>query len=263
MTPAITALAAALLLGVASSVQAQDTAGTPPVQSSAAPETGSSPGKPIVGIDQPKITPKMVIDVFNVLTRPRPAPAPAEPAVAAGAAPASTPVEPAAATTVFPAPAAPPVATPAAAPAATPRDVKPASSSFEPRAPKAAAPSRPIPPIAAPEPTTPAAQPAEKVPTLPPPPAVARSLTAEAATPVAGPEPTRPTLIPSIWMLLGLLAAAVVAASVIRLQRTRRIERTRAVLALKPRIDFSVGASSLSGLSLASPPLAIRARLAT
>lgn len=37
--------------------------------------------------------------------------------------------------------------------------------------------------------------------------------------------------------------------------------RTRAALALKPRLDRSTGAGTLSGLALAAPPLAIRARL--
>lgn len=66
-------------------------------------------------------------------------------------------------------------------------------------------------------------------------------------------------------LLLGLLAAlaAIAAAIVLRVQRVRRIERTRAALVLTPRIDLAAGASSVHGLSLASPPLAIRARLAT
>ena len=66
-------------------------------------------------------------------------------------------------------------------------------------------------------------------------------------------------------LLFGLLAAlaANAAAIFLRIQRARRIARTRAALVLTPRIDFSAGASAIHGLSLASPPLAIRARLAT
>jgi len=48
-----------------------------------------------------------------------------------------------------------------------------------------------------------------------------------------------------------------------RVQRARRIERTRAALVVTPRLDLAAGTSSIRGLSLASPPLAIRARLAT
>lgn len=66
-------------------------------------------------------------------------------------------------------------------------------------------------------------------------------------------------------LLFGLLAAlaALAAALILRIQRARRIERTRAALVLTPRIDLAAGASSIRGLSLASPPLTIRARLAT
>jgi hypothetical protein len=69
----------------------------------------------------------------------------------------------------------------------------------------------------------------------------------------------------SAWVLVGLLAAALAAAIALTLRwrRIRRIARTRAVLALDPRIDHGVGASSIRGLSLAGPPVAIRARLAT
>ena len=66
-------------------------------------------------------------------------------------------------------------------------------------------------------------------------------------------------------MLLGLLAAlaAIALATILRLQRARRIERTRAALKIVPRIDLASGTSAIHGLSPSSPPLSIRARLAT
>ena len=77
--------------------------------------------------------------------------------------------------------------------------------------------------------------------------------------------PSRSIFGASTMLLLGLLAAlaAIAAATIMRVQRARRIERTRAVLVLTPRLDLAAGASAIHGLSLAGPPLAIRARLAT
>jgi hypothetical protein len=62
--------------------------------------------------------------------------------------------------------------------------------------------------------------------------------------------------------LLGLLAAALAAAAALRLRRVRLVARTRAALAIAPRLDPGLGASSVQGLSFTAPPLSIRARLA-
>ena len=78
------------------------------------------------------------------------------------------------------------------------------------------------------------------------------------------PTPAREATRPgesNIWQLLGLLAAAVVAAGAYHWRRTRQIARTRAALSLNPSLDLAAGPCSLNGLALAGPPLAIRARL--
>ena len=63
------------------------------------------------------------------------------------------------------------------------------------------------------------------------------------------------------WLLLGLIAAAAIAATSVGVQRARRIARTRAALSLEPRFEMRAGTGSASGLALAGPPLAIHARL--
>lgn len=253
MRPAIAALSAALLFTGAASAHAQDPAGTTEDKGTASAQPGSDSGQPAIGIQGPKLTPKLLIDTFNVLTRPRPS-APPEPAVApAAVTPASA--EPAA-VAVAPAPAV--VATPAAV---IPRDVKPQPSPVVPRAAAVAAPPRPV---AVPTPTTPVVQPAEPVSTPSTGPAVvavSEPAATQAPVAVAAPEPATPVLGTTTLLMLGLLAAAATAAAVIGLQHARRIARTRAALALTPRLDLSAGATSLTGLALAGPPLAIRARL--
>jgi hypothetical protein len=67
------------------------------------------------------------------------------------------------------------------------------------------------------------------------------------------------TLVP----LLGLLAALAAIVAGLSFSRARRIARTRAALALSPRLDVPIGAFSLGGLALAGPSVAIRARLET
>jgi hypothetical protein len=106
---------------------------------------------------------------------------------------------------------------------------------------------------------------AETAPAIVPPAPVPVAAEPQTPIPLPSAEPTPSIFGASTMLLLGLLAAlaAVAAATVMRVRRTRRIERTRATLVLTPRIDLMAGASAIHGLSLASPPLAIRARLAT
>ena len=66
---------------------------------------------------------------------------------------------------------------------------------------------------------------------------------------------------PTSSLLLALIAAAVIAAASVGVQRARRIARTRAALSLEPRLDMPAGAGSASGITLAAPQLVIRARL--
>lgn len=252
MRPAIAALAAAVLIAGVGSVQAQEPAGTAQGTGTAAAQPESASGKPSVGIQSPKLTPKLLIDTLNMLTRPRPR-APADMAAPTPAAPAAAPAA------VTPAPAV--VATPAVV---IPRDVNPQPSPAPPRTEAVAEPSRPVRPVAEPAPATPVVQPAEPVSTPPAGPAavaVSEPAANPAPVPVATAEVATPILGATIWLLLGLLAAAGAAAAVVGWQHARRIARTRAVLALKPRLDLAAGATSLGGLALAGPPVAIRARL--
>jgi len=245
-------------------VQAQEPAGTAQGTGTAAAQPESASGKPSVGIQSPKLTPKLLIDTLNMLTRPRPR-APADMAAPTPAAPAAAPaaVTPASAepapSAVTPAPAV--VATPAVV---IPRDVNPQPSPAPPRTEAVAEPPRPVRPVAEPAPATPVVQPAEPVSTPPAGPAavaVSEPAANPAPVPVATAEVATPILGATIWLLLGLLAAAGAAAAVVGWQHARRIARTRAVLALKPRLDLAAGATSLGGLALAGPPVAIRARL--
>jgi hypothetical protein len=61
--------------------------------------------------------------------------------------------------------------------------------------------------------------------------------------------------------LIALLAALAAIAAGLSFSRARRIARTRAALALSPRLDLSKGGFSTGGLALAGPSVAIRARL--
>ena len=273
MRPAIIAYTAALLLIGATSVQAQDATGTPGNSGAIAAQSAPAPGQATIqpGIS-PKLRKKLLQDLLNAIAPPRPVaavPAPVGPIVTTP--PAATPGGTPGAVTVTPVPPPPRPATgvaltpavtvPAPRPATTtvprPRPIvqpaRPTPARSDPRA----APAAPIEPSPLPPPV---AAPVKPAPAIAPP--IAASPTPVVVEPVQPiPAPTRANLSARTVLLLGLLAAAAVAAAVMHWQRTRRIERTRAAFALKPRIDLSAGACSIHGLSLASPPLAIRARL--
>ena len=218
-------------------------------------------GRP--GADAPKVDPKLVIDVLNLLTQPR-QPAPPPPAIL-------QPVEP----------AAPVIGTPAPEPPASAIPPPPRSRPVASPAPATAVPlnPRPAPPSAATPPPNPAA-PAEPASTgavaeeIPPPmPAPVEAVTPVATPPepvprAASPEPTAvpasqrsASMLESRWLLLALLAAAATIAGAAAWNRARRLARTRAALSLEPRLDLSDGTCSLEGLALAGPPVSIRTRL--
>jgi hypothetical protein len=78
-----------------------------------------------------------------------------------------------------------------------------------------------------------------------------------APTPILAPQPATPM---GISLLIALVLAAVAAATAYA-RRARQISRTRAALSLHPSLDLMAGSCSSSGLALAGPSLAIRARL--
>lgn len=251
MRPAFAALTAALLL-IGSQSQAQDAAGTTENKATAA-EPGTAPVEPAVRPPaEPKPGAKLILDVLNELVRPRPAP------LADTAAPSPSGPFPASGAT-DPAPAGAAAAEAVTASGAVPRDVKAEPAAAAPR-PLAATESVPAPGVPA------AAEPAGATSDAnagpPPAPTVVAQPAAEER---AGPDATTatPGSFPGAigWLLLGLLAAAAGVASALHVRRTRRIARTRAALALEPRLDLSAGACTFTGLSLACPPLAIRTRL--
>lgn len=231
----LAALTFALLLASAP-LRAQDAAGTPQNKATAAEPATAAPTVPA----ETKPRQQLFLDLLEELVRPRPAPV--DNAVAP--APAGTPAPAPVSTAPAPAPAGP---------ADTPTAVS------QPRADSPAALPLPV-PATAPDPAPPPATVVE------PPVRSEASRPAAAETnprPVPEEPPAEPDrAFPSVgWALLGLAAAAALAASLARLRSMRRIARTRAALALKPRLDASAGAASLRGLALAAPPLAIRARL--
>jgi len=63
------------------------------------------------------------------------------------------------------------------------------------------------------------------------------------------------------WLALGLFAAAVAGAALLRLRRHRRVALTRAMVALNPRLETGRSPGSMRGLALEGPAIAIRARL--
>jgi hypothetical protein len=267
MRLAFVALTAALLLTCTTSVQAQDPAGTAENSSAAAAEP--APAKSQV-TTQPGISPelreKLLRDLLNAIAPRRPAAA--APAPAQTSDPPIVITQPAATPGIVTASPVPPRPRPATGAALTPAVTSPAPrpvATTVPRPRPIAEPTRPVQARPAPQaapvaPIKPA--PVEPVPTIEPPVAAAPLPVAdELAAPI--PQQSRAAFGAGIWLPLGLLAAAaaIAAATVMRVRRARRIERTRAALALKPRIDMAAGASSTPGLSLASPPLAIRARL--
>ena len=249
-------LATALLLGGSVPAVAQDV-GTAPsgmtATSGAAPAPKGSIVRPKRGglLDIIKTVLPPLIDAATS----HPAPVPVEPSVAPAvvttepalepALTAPAPVAPAA--VIAPVVIAPSVAVPPKPPAPTPRATAaapPASTAAaepQPAVPSAPVAAAPAPPVAA-------------IVEAPLPPAPVDQ--------VAPPsEPSKPGWGDAVQLMLGLLAAAAVAAVVMRLNRMRRIARTRAALALKPRLNLSAGASKTPGLALTGPRLAIRARL--
>ena len=235
MRLAIAALTVALLLAGAES-RAQDAAGAVENKATAA-EAGSATAAPTAPAET-RPRPGLILDLLEELVRPRPAPIGnvAVPAPVGTATPAPVSTAPA------PAPAGP-----AAAPTVVP-----------PKADPAPAPPRPSPATApAPSEATVTAPPAQSASTQP---AATRNPAPQPIPAEPSPEPSPALPGPTGWALLGLAAAAL-AGSMARLRRTRRIARTRAAVALAPRLDIWAGAGSLGGLTLAAPPLAIRARL--
>lgn len=268
MKPAIAALTAALLMAGAASAQvpgATENTGAVAAEPAPAGQVGIQPSV------SPELRKKLLRGLLQAITQPRPAAAapaaPAEPLVTtqpAAGTPVAAPVDPSPSP---PSPAAPVPVPPAGTVTAPPPAVSPA--------PHHAAETHPRPTVEpavatpAPRPGPRPAPPAHIEPAPAPPPAAvdepAPAPALEPAKPSSAPiaEPTRAILGTGTWLLLGLLAAAAAAAAAaMHWLRMRRIARTRAALALKPRIDLSAGASSIRGLSLVSPPLAIRARLA-
>lgn len=257
MRPATAALTAALLLaGTASRAQdaAGDAAATAENKAAAAEPASAAvqPARPA----EPKPRSNLLLDLLDQLVGPRSDLAPAGPA--------PVPVEP----TGSPAASAPAAAGPtasatgAAAAPTVPRDVNAQPAADPAPAGVTGQPPRPADAVPPPAPDVPAR------PAGPAPADAAAPQPMASATPnlpgKAAPEPAG--LAPIAWLPLVLLAAAAAAASGVRLQRTRRIARTRAALALSPRLDLSAGAGSpgrlsFAGPALAAPPLAIRARL--
>ena len=263
----IAALAGALLLLLgAGPSRGQDASGTSSQAGTAAAPPREPTGKPNVDADEPKVDPKLLIDVFNLLTKPRrptaqPAPPPSTPA----------PVEPAA---VTPLPVVQPAAVPVA-PRPVPRGVvvvplvvkaTPSPTPKPSPLPKPLPRAEPPTPLAAP-PTAagpaPPAEPAIAAPVEPAPPPQAPVIhSGPPASPVVSPAQRSASLLSQgNWLLLALLAAAAIAAAA-TWNRARRIARTRAALSLAPRLDLSDGSScSVDGLALACPPMSIRTRL--
>ena len=264
----IAVLSGALLLLGAGPSQAQDASGTIPPAGTTAAQPEEPRDKPGADVEAPKVDPKLLIDMFNLLTRPRRPPA--QPAAPPPAPPLAPPrVEPAPTVAVTPLQVPPPAAAPApprALPttvATAPRDVRPNLSP----APKP--PRRTIPP-------TPPAAPAELA-AVPTPPELPVAAPTESATrpsppasvvqPVAPPSPivlpaqrSSSLLAKGNWLLLALLAAAAIAAAA-TWKRMRQIARTRAALSLEPRLDLAEGSASVGSLALACPPMSIRTRL--
>lgn len=266
MTPARTAFALLLCLGAPAA--AQDSSRPPPDGSIAADQAEPSPRDPIVRPKRGRL-----IDMIKAIAPPLIEAATSRPPPPRQ--PVSDPIAPVA-------PLPPPPAT-ALAPAGTGAGVVP------PRpveiVPK---PPTPLPAAVAIPQTPPAARPVPKPPTAPPaappvaPPAETHApLAPTAAPPAADLSPPPAPIVraeappaavdletlapwwsgPTVtW--LAILAAIAAVASAHRLRRMRRIARTRAALALSPRLDPVAGASSISGLALVAPPLSIRTRLA-
>lgn len=255
MTRAIAgALAAGLLLATGPAL-AQVADGTTEGTATQPREPAAKPGT----VNQPKADPKLLIDLFNRLTRPRQpappplsAPMPAEPAAPVAAdplpepAPMAIPVPPR--RRQPPATEAPVSRDPKAAPSAVPQPAPPA---------RLATPAAPPEPtiVEAPEPAAAAVPPARIAPVAP----VHPTGVAEPAQPP--PQRTALLLSQSGWIILALLLILAAAVGAAAWNRARRIARTRAALSLEPRLDLADGSCSVGGGGLACPPMSIRTRL--
>jgi hypothetical protein len=267
MTRLLATLAAAFVLIGPASAQSQGGAAgdTGAVETQTYPVPRKSGGRPA---DTPKVRDQLLRGAFDVLLQPRPKRRPPEaapqpvmvipdpPAVIAP--PFEAPAE------ATPEPIPPPLpasvaVTPAAAPAPAPRPaIAPAKLGPTPRPdpraeqPPDLEPAAPPPVVEPPQSTPPVA-----VSPPPAPPII------EPAGPIKTPVPATPEQASNknIWPLLGLLAAIVIAATALYPRRARQIARTRAALSLNPSLDPLAGAFSASGLALAGPSIAIRARL--
>jgi hypothetical protein len=216
--------------------------------------------------DTPKVRDQLLQGAINVLLQPRPKRKPPEAApppimVIPDPPPViAPPFEAPAEVTPEPTPPSLPAsvaATPAATPAAVPRPaITPAKPVPAPRAEEPAAlnPAAPPPVVEPSQPALPVAVSPRPAPPLP---------VVEPAAPVANPvpEPVEPATDKYVWLLLGLLAAIVTASAALYIRRARQLARTRAALSLSASLDPTTGTFAASGLALASPPLAIRARL--
>ncbi|MCY7338560.1 MAG: hypothetical protein LH465_01150 [Sphingomonas bacterium] len=248
MTSGLPAFAALLLLvgGAPARTQSVD-------QASPASGVTTAPVDPAIVPPPPPKPRQLLLDMIKTLTQPRdpgmtPPPVPAEPA---GTAVTPTPAP----TFVTPVPPKPVAATPLPRPRAVPAvKVEPAR------------PPRPTPPlvVAAPPPAPAVVaqvprviEPPAPVAPLPAPtiPMVAEQVEAVAVT------TTTPRAAWWPWLLAGMIVALAAAFAAHRLRRHRRLERTRAALALAPRIDWSAGHGAPLRVEFARPPLAIRARL--
>jgi len=266
MAAAIGVSGAAFLLILAASAQAQNPA-------AGAPDTGAVVTQPArdtpgttVGVQTPKVDPKLLIDVFKRLSRPRAAPKPPPPVFTPAPAPPAAGAVPAPAAPVViaqPTPA-PPAAKPAAvAPVAVPRAAPPRPvPSTKPPPPVEPAPASPVAAAVPQPPSPPVPEPAEPAVPAPEPPITISQppdTSAPASTPAEPPGYflAAGTLLP----LIALLAALAAIAAGLSFSRARRVARTRAALSLSPRLDIPRGDFSLGGLALAGPSVAIRAWL--
>lgn len=267
MTRILATLAAAyVLIGPASAQSQAGAAGdTGAIETQTYPAPRKPDGRPA---DTPKVRDQLLRGAFDVLLQPRPKRRPPEaappPVMVIPDPPAVTqpPFEAPAEATLEPTPPPLPASvavTPSATPAAVPRPAitpaKPASTPRpEPRVEQLPAFDPATPPTLV-EPSQPAPPVAVSPPPAPPAPVI------EAAEPAPVPATTEPASDKYVLLLLGLLAAIVIAAAALYLRRTRQIARTRAALSLDPSLDPLAGSFSASGMALAGPTLAIRARL--
>lgn len=252
MTPGFAAFAAlSLLIGSASAWAQTVDQGTP--------ANGTAPVDPAVAMPAPP-PPKprqVLLDMIKTLTQPRdpagtavPVPLPAEPT--------GTVVTPAPAPTVVtPVPPKPVVATlprPRTVPGVKIAPVRPAPRPAPPRDVAVA----PVAPAVIDQVPLAAEPPAPAIPA--PTPMAVETSDAEPAQPVAVTEPARwPSLWP--WLLTGAMVAAAAGFGAQKLRHRRRLARTRAAVALAPRIDLATGRGGPINLAFAKPTLAIRARL--